>query len=750
MVWRVGARVHAFTHGLFGSSELDETKRLYYEVAATLEEKSLGSDTARLRLAQVIAEDVCDGFSIPQGRPQAEIVLYLICGLFSGDDLFVLPDVDWSRTRTIAELWDIREEVSRQRTLLDNFEENCGLLARAARAFVAPIYEACPALLEQSGNEDGIAIPTDLLRSLGNVAEPVKAMLGVGFAEELLDAGLLTQLAGRLHRNLIAASGGNPADPEGFKRAPKWPEQSDAKTPEDLVGVYLGGTPLADLFNQKLTFTIPTKSRFEHQHIVAGSGHGKTQTLQYLIAQDLEAMSQEKRSLIVLDSQGDLIKNIAKLDVFGPGGALEDRLVLIDPTDVEYPVSLNLFDVGQKRLDGYEPLERERLTNSILELYDFVLGTLLDAQMTQKQNVIFRYVTRLMLHIPDATIHTLRELMEPGSEVRFAEHIAKLEGTAKHFFETEFASREFEQTKKQVLRRLWGILENQTFERMFSHPRSKLDLFEEMNAGKVILINTAKDLLKEQGTEIFGRFFIAMIAQAAQERSVLHPSKRIPTMVYIDEAQDYFDRNIGLILAQARKYNVGMVLAHQYLGQLEPKLQEAFAANTAIKFAGGVSAKDARSLAPMLYTDPAFIEAQGKGSFAAHIRGVTKHAVPLSFPFGHMEDLPVMSEWDREALRGTMRRRYAVHHSMVRKDDAEDDSGAGGDGGPDAPEGGGPPSSPKSPPPKPPSPDPGRRPLSSGGGSTQKPAPPVPPTKNSESDAPRRPGDVDTTPGETW
>jgi len=739
MVWRVGARVHALTHGLFGSSEVDETKQLYDEVAATLNEKGLGSDTDRLRLAQVIAGDVCDALSISQGHPQAEVILFLICGLFSGDDLFVLPDVDWDRTRTIAELWDIREEVSRQRTLLDNFEQNCALLAQAAHAFAAPIYAACPTLLEQSEDDDGIAIPTDLLRSLGDVAEPVRAMLGVGFSEELIDAGLLTQLAGRLHRNLIAASGGNPADPESFKRAPKWPEQFDAKAPEQLVTAYLGGTPLADLFDQNLTFTIPTKSRFEHQHIVAGSGHGKTQTLQYLIAQDLEAMEREKRSIIVLDSQGDLIKNIAKLDVFAPGGALSDRLVLIDPTDVEYPVSLNLFDVGQKRLEGYEPLERERLTNSILELYDFVLGTLLDAQMTQKQNVIFRYVTRLMLHIPDATIHTLRELMEPDGHVKFAEHIAKLEGTAKHFFETEFASREFEQTKKQVLRRLWGILENQTFERMFSHPRSKLDLFEEMNDGKVILINTAKDLLKEQGTEIFGRFFIAMFAQAAQERSVLPKGKRIPTMVYIDEAQDYFDRNIGLILAQARKYNVGMVLAHQYLGQLEPKLQEAFAANTAIKFAGGVSAKDARSLAPMLYTDAAFIEAQDKGSFAAHIRGVTKHAVPLSFPFGYMEELPEISEEQRDAQRETMRKRYAVHHSMVRTGEADErdegDNPLGpGDGG--------------SPPPHDPPPD--DRPDGSGGGAKPSSEHREDRKRSADEKQPRKPGQIDTTPGKDW
>jgi hypothetical protein len=270
-----------------------------------------------------------------------------------------------------------------------------------------------------------------------------------------------------------------------------------------------------------------------------------------------------------------------------------------------------------------------------------------------------------MLHIPDATIHTLRELMEDGSEVKFAPHIAKLTGSAKHFFETEFAGREFAQTRKQVLRRLWGILENQTFERMFSHPQSKLDLFSEMNAGKVILINTAKDLLKETGTEIFGRFFIALITQAAQERATLPKSERMPTMVYIDEASDYFDRNIGIILSQARKYKIGMVLAHQYLGQLDPKLQDAIAANTSIKMAGGVSTKDARALAPQMHMDAETIERQKKGSFSSYLRGITLNAIPLRFPFGVMEEMPSMRHTDRDALQQTMRDRYAVHYSEL-------------------------------------------------------------------------------------
>ena len=279
--------------------------------------------------------------------------------------------------------------------------------------------------------------PTCSASSRPSAASP-RPWAGIFWDESFEAAGLFPRIRDRLERNLIAASGGNPDDPKGFNRAVRPPSKSDLKQPEELVATYLGGTPVEGLFRQALPFTIPTATRFEHHHIIAGSGHGKTQTLQFLIGEDLDAVARGERSVIVIDSQGDLIRTLSGLAAFAPGGPLYERLVLIDPTDVEWPVSLNLFDVGIERLTGYPPLERERLTNSILELYDFVLGTLLAAEMTQKQNVIFRYVTRLMLHIPDATIHTLRDLMEPGSQERFAEHIAKLDGTARHFFDTEF------------------------------------------------------------------------------------------------------------------------------------------------------------------------------------------------------------------------------------------------------------------------------------------------------------------------
>ncbi len=456
MPLHAGPRLHAFLHGLLRPSDLALTRELYERVERQFARYGLGTEAGRERLIGELAARIADVLGLSEHHPQRGRIAAFVSAIFEYEALFRLPQVDWSERLSVTEYWQIRDELTAQRQLVETFEPSCVALVACLVNCLDPLYADCPWLREGQAREGDIVVPSDLIHSLHEVGDVTEAITAAVFDERLEERGLFHRHRARLERNLVAASGGNPADRRNFTRALKLPGASDIKDPAHLVATYLGGTPLADLFRQEIEIAIPTAVRFEHQHIVAGSGHGKTQTLQYLIARDLEAIACGGRSVVVLDSQGDLIANVARLAVFAPGGSLHDRIVIIDPTDVEWPVSLNLFDVGLDRLSGCAPLERERLTNSILELYDFVLGSLLAAEMTQKQSVIFRYVTRLMLHIPDATIHTLRALMEPGSHVAFAPHIAKLQGTARQFFETEFPSKEFEQTKKQVLRRPSG------------------------------------------------------------------------------------------------------------------------------------------------------------------------------------------------------------------------------------------------------------------------------------------------------
>ncbi len=412
------------------------------------------------------------------------------------------------------------------------------------------------------------------------------------------------------------------------------------------------GTPFEPLMSTQIPVTIPDKARFEHMWVVAGSGHGKTQTLQYLISKDLEHIGD--RSIIVIDSQGDLIKRISELRTFYDG-PLQGRLCLIDPTDVEYPLALNIFDTGQDRLKHYSPLDQEKLRSSIIELYDLVMASLLAAEMTPKQEVVFRFLTSLLMQIPNATIHTLRELLEKTD--KYNAYIQKLDPTAQAFFATEFFDKQFDGTRKELLWRLYAVLENRTFERMFSHPRNRFDLFSEMNAGKVILINTAKDLLKEQGSRIFGRFFVALIAQAAQERAATQ--HRLPCFVYIDEVADYIDHTITRILEQARKYNVGLCIAHQYLGQMPSRVLESLSANTSIKMAGGVSYADARAFGAIMRCEPQIVESQPKGHFVTTIRNHLP-AVPVRIPFFVLENEETMAQEQFAHIRSAMRSMYAA------------------------------------------------------------------------------------------
>jgi len=612
--------------------------RLYKESPARAERIARDETMALYNAAQansftLSGDDIDDALAAnwPHSTPQALRIQLLEIGheLFVAEGLSpnIPPPPPLHNTVEAARYRD-------QLAKLETARRDKGMALEALHTIsqsLAPIAQAAPLMVGD--------VLVDVSQFLEPQREAVQDVIAPYFRDR--DYDLFKPLKDRLSLNLQATHRSQPVMPRDYKG-------------DDVVEVYLRGTPLERLFTLKTPFSIPEDVRFEHMHLVAGSGHGKTQTLQYLIRHDLPDVERGDKSVVVIDSQGDLIRTILNAEHLPP-----DRIVLIDPEDVAFPVALNLFSAGQERLGDYSALERERLTNSIIELYDFVLGSLLASGMTAKQTVVFRYVTRLMFLIPDATIHTFRDLMEPGGAKEYREHIEKPEGTARRFFETEFESKEFAATKTQVLRRLYGILENQTFERMFSDPQSKLDMFAEMNAGKLILINTAKSLLKENGTEVFGRFFIALIAQAAQERATIPQSERTPALVYVDEAQDYFDPTIGTILSQARKYRVGMVMAHQYLGQLSSGLAEAVEANTSIKLAGGVSARDARALAGQMNADPGLVQRQQKGSFATFIRGYTDRAVSMAFPFFEMEKLPRQTKEGRDAIVQHSREAYA-------------------------------------------------------------------------------------------
>jgi hypothetical protein len=272
-----------------------------------------------------------------------------------------------------------------------------------------------------------------------------------------------------------------------------------------------------------------------------------------------------------------------------------------------------------------------------------------------------------MMTVPGATIRTLMGFMEDPQTTR--PYLSRLDPTSQHFFQTQFFSKAFDNTRQQILTRLWGVLANTVLERMFSNEKNRLDLFEAMNRGGLILINTAKDLLKQDGCEILGRFFIALLSQAAQERAAIPEDLRRSTFVYIDEAQDYFDESIQSLFNQARKYKVGLIIAHQNLDQFDQKLRATVLSSTSIKLVGGVSAKDAGVFAKEMNCEPEFLQnmRKGRGStqFACFVRNHTRRPVALTVPFGQMEKQEKLTSVQLQQVLAQNRRRYSATGSRV-------------------------------------------------------------------------------------
>ena len=492
----------------------------------------------------------------------------------------------------------------------------------------------------------------------GEIVSPLSSLVAPGaFVEDLvkpLTPDLFPAFATRYQDNVYRISG---VIPGRTGKQPKLIAPSDVDDPSP----FLGGTPFANLLKVPLGTELPPSVRTSHHWIVGGSGAGKTNALQYLIARDLQRAARGECSVVVLDSQRQLIETLSTVKLFAPGQPLDGKLCLLDAADVEFPIAVNLFDMKLDRIAGMSMLDREKLMNSALEMYDFIIGSLLQSEMTSRQSTLFRFVTRALFAIPGATVHTFRDLLQNGPK-KYQSAIDSLDPTSRDFFASEFESSVFRQTKEQVIARLYAVLGNATFLRMFSTPRSKIDFFEEINTpGKVVLINAEKGLLKEEGTELFGRFFLALINQAAAQRSTLPREKRLPCFVYVDECHNYIrnDPKIQVILAEARQQNVGLILAHQFLGQIDQPVLRALAANTSIKMAARLESGDPAAMARDMNCTPDFIRDQPIGSFATFIRGATRSAISMHFPLDALARFERMTDWERQSVRQRNRELYA-------------------------------------------------------------------------------------------
>lgn len=351
-------------------------------------------------------------------------------------------------------------------------------------------------------------------------------------------------------------------------------------TPEEVS--FIGRTNyVAALEEKKFVFGIKRTDRRRHLYIIGKSGVGKSKLQELMIRQDIAY----GHGVCAIDPHGEFIDDI--LD-FIPEDRIED-VCIIDPSDIEFPASFN-------PLANVDYSFKHQLTQGLIEVMEKQFG----ANWTPRLEHVFRFTTLALLDYPYATMRGMISMLtDRNYRQKVVEYIQ--DDMVKRFWAIEFAdwSEKFDTDAIiPLVNKLGQFLSDPMLRNIFGQAENKIDLEKLMNEKKIILINLSKGKIGEENSSFFGSMFITKIKQAGMARAKMDKKDRNDFYLYVDEFQNVVTETFENILSEARKYGLNLTMAHQYVGQIIPKVQAAVLGNVGSIIAFRIGGDDAVKLKP--------------------------------------------------------------------------------------------------------------------------------------------------------
>ncbi len=329
---------------------------------------------------------------------------------------------------------------------------------------------------------------------------------------------------------------------------------------------------------------IKEEDRATHLYVIGATGTGKTKFLEYLIQQDIG----KRNGFGVIDPHGDLIEDIKDLLLFyySPDDSeISEKVVLIDPTDPVYTVTFNPLE----KIPNVSISEQANgLVSSFKKIWSDSWGVRMEDLMRNS-----------LISLGEAEL-TLTELPFFLTKRAFRKTVMEKVGhsIAKNYFQRFDTMTDRGQVSwiEPVMNKINAFFSDDRIRQMFSSNRSSFNIREIMDQSKILLIKLDKGKLSDSA-DLLGSLLMAKIQMAAFSRSDIPQKKRVPFYLYVDEFQNFASESFAVVLSEARKYGLSLIMAHQTLAQIPTELRSLILGNAGIQVCFRLNRQDSNLLA---------------------------------------------------------------------------------------------------------------------------------------------------------
>ena len=344
---------------------------------------------------------------------------------------------------------------------------------------------------------------------------------------------------------------------------------------EELMCTPIGVTN----YRNPVQFYIKDQDRLGHIYAIGKTGVGKSTLLENMAISDI----QKGKGVCIIDPHGDIAEDILH-------HIPEDRIndvIYFNPADIKHSIAFN-------PLRSIHPDHQHLVASGLISTFKKIW----EQSWGPRMEYILRFALLTLLEYRHATLLDIQPLL---TDIPFRNHVLT---RVKNPHIIAFWRTEFEkyppalkaEAIAPILNKIGLFRASIPLRNIVGQKISSFTFQDVMDNGKIFIANLSKGKLGEDTTALLGSILVTNIQLSALYRAIQKEEERRPFYLYVDEMHSFITNSFADILAEARKYKLGLFLAHQYIEQLQEPIRAAIFGNVGTMISFRVGATDAEYL----------------------------------------------------------------------------------------------------------------------------------------------------------